>query len=142
MPQFFKPRRRRTKPGPNKNEQKVMRGQESERQARSAGLLRDRFPAAERLQVHLDFFTPQQQLLDQQTRTFSASDVCDFQVPCPGRCGGRGSFDLAGKIKTVIDSRQPRAEGTGVCREQLFAGSADVCGFRLHCKIDVDYSAQ
>ncbi|HRY30089.1 MAG TPA: hypothetical protein P5079_08660, partial [Elusimicrobiota bacterium] len=120
MATFFKRKRRRTHTGPNKNEKKVLRGQEADRLVRTAGLMKDRFPSVQRLTVQLDFVTPQQHLLDRQTRVFNPTDVCDFSVSCPGRCGGQGAFDLEAKIKSVIDSRQARAEGSGTCAETLY----------------------
>ena len=139
MAGYFKPKRRRSA-GPNKNEQKVMRGRSAENQARFAALLKDRFPNVQRLTVELNFFTPQEELYEQQTRAFDAQSKCDLAVPCLGRCGGRGSFDLAAKVKSVVDARQERSDGHGVCREPLYAGATDVCGFKLHAKIQVEYA--
>lgn len=116
-----------------------MRGQEAARQERS-GLLRERFPVVQRLSVRLNFSTPQQHALDQETRSFGPADPCDFSATCPGRCGGKGSFDLAAKINAVVEGRQTRAEGSGVCQEPLYAGASDVCGFRLSCVIEVNYA--
>lgn len=137
----FYRKKRRHKPGPSKNEMKVWRGREAERQVRSAGTLRERFPWVQKLTVQLDFFTPQQLLLEKESRMFGPPDPCLFSAPCPGRCGGRGSFDLAAKVQAVVESRQPQGTGAGVCRELLYPGSAEICGFRLQCRIDALYEA-
>ncbi len=133
MAQPFK-KKRRAPAGPNKNEQKVMR----EKMARSIGPLRERYPSVQKLTVDLEFRTPQQHLMDNQTRVYTPGDQCDFTVPCPGRCG-HGSFDLAGKIKSVIEGGETSSESRGTCMETLFDGSKEPCGFELRCRIRTVY---
>lgn len=138
MAQFFK---RRAKPGINKNDQKVQRGKEAAGRSRAAGSLGYRYPSVEKLSVFLDFITPQNQSLAQQVRVFKPSDACDFSVPCPGRCGC-GSYDLAAKIKTVVEAQEKVSESSGVCQEPLYSGSPDICGLKLQCKIEASYLPQ
>jgi hypothetical protein len=138
MAQFFK---RRARASPNKNEEKVQRSREAASQANFAGVLGQRFPTVERLSVQLEFVNPQSHSVEHQTRLFSASDSCDFKVPCPGRCG-QGSYDLAGKIQAVVDAHESSSEGNGICQEPLYAGSPEVCGYQLKCKIEVRYLPQ
>lgn len=136
---FYK-KRRRAPAGPNKNEKKVMRGQADARIARTAGVLGQRFPSLQALTIQLDFITPQQQLMDQQSRAYGPEDVCDFQAACPGRCNGQGSFDLAGKIESTINSRQENAQAAGTCQEPLYPGSPERCGMQLRCRIEAAYN--
>lgn len=124
--------------GPSKNELKLQRGEAEERRARSAGTIAQRFPQVERLTITLSFLSPQSAPLGDEKRVFKTSDAPDFSAPCPGRCGG-GKFDLEGKVSAVLDARQPVAEATGVCQQPLYAGSPDVCGARLQCKIEATY---
>lgn len=140
MAQFYKPKRRKA-PGPSKNEIKVRRGMEADQMARSAGLLKDRFPFVQKLSIQLDFLTPQGHLMDQQTRVFNPPDACDFAVSCPGRCG-RGSFDLAAKVRAVLESRQGRSDSSGTCAETLYPGSKEICGFNLRCRMEAMYVPQ
>jgi hypothetical protein len=133
MASFFKPRRRKPS-GPNKNQKKVMRGEAASHQ----GLLKDRFPAVERLEVELEFMTPRQELIDQEVRELGPDDPLDVSAPCPGRCG-RGSFDVAAKVRSIIEARETQGEATGVCREILFPGSPEACEVRLRCRIRADY---
>lgn len=142
MPGFFKSNRRRTNAGPNKNEKKVLRGQKTERLARSVGLIKERFPSIKSLSVQLEFITPQRDIYERQSRLFGPDDVCDFSAACPGRCGGQGTFDVAAKVRTLVETRQTHTEGTGICREPLYAGSSDVCGFQLHCRVEAVYAAE
>jgi hypothetical protein len=135
MPQPFKPRRRRGPAGPNKNEKKVLR----EERSRGGVTLGQMFPTVQKLTVQVDFLTPQEELLDQQTLTFGARDVFGLTLPCQGRCGS-GEFDLSGKVRSVVETRQTQAEGRGVCQEPLFNGSKDPCGFHMRCRIDVSYT--
>ncbi|MBI4425050.1 MAG: hypothetical protein HY554_15060 [Elusimicrobia bacterium] len=140
MARFFK--KRRPKGGPSKNEEKVTRSREAAARERSMSRLADRFPQVERLSVQLDLVSPQNHpLAERQTRVFRPEDACDFSVPCPGRCG-HGSFDLAAKLESVVETRQPLSESSGTCQEPLYAGSPDVCGVRLNCRIEVAYAPE
>ena len=139
MAQFFK--KRRGPQGPNKNEQKVRRGQDAADHARRTGALSQHHPSVERLCVQLNFLGAQNQPIDQQTRVFGPSDICDFSVPCPGRCG-TGAFDLAAKIQAVVETRQALSESSGLCKVPLFAGSPDACGLQLKCRVEVRYFPQ
>lgn len=138
MPPFIRRRKRGGPPEPNKNEKKILRHQETERLKRCADLLGDVFPSVLRLSIQLDFITPQQHPLERSSRVFSPAETCDFLVPCPGRCGGEGSFDLTDKIKFVIQSHQQSAEETAICQEAIAIGS-DACSLQLRCKIEVAY---
>lgn len=141
MPGFFRRKKRKGPQGPNKNEKKVLRSQETERLAKSAEVISELFPSIQRLSLQLDFITPQKLQLERQTLVFSPNDACDFLVPCPGRCGGEGFFDLVDKIKSVIEARGKTVEETGVCQESIYPGSPETCGFQLRCKIEAAYSS-
>lgn len=132
MARFFKKRARPA--GPNKNEQKVLRHQEGSR----GGSLAQAYPDVVSLRIGLQFIGPQQQVIDTQERRFGPEDRCDLSVPCPGRCGG-GAFDLAAKIAGLIETRQGLSESGGVCQQPLYAGSAEACGLRLQCRIEISY---
>ena len=143
MPVFFKPRRRRGPAGPNKNEQKVLRRASAERDARSAGTLKDRFPTVESIGFQFTFITPQQEVYETGSRKIAATDAADFFAPCPGRCGGeRGSFDLADEIKTAIEARRERAEGRLICQETMNIGTVGTCDFRLEWKATLAYAPE
>lgn len=132
MPAFFKPRRRRGPSGPNKNEQKVIRRNSGERDARSATTLKDRFPMLESISLQLTFLTPQQEIYEEQSRTIGPTDAVDFSAPCPGRCGGeRGSFDLTKELLSAIESGRTQAQGRIVCQETMNISTVGPCDFRL-----------
>lgn len=131
-------RKRRRFPGPAKNTLKVERGREEELRSRRAGSLGERFPAVERLVVTLEFLTPQQHILGQETRTFLPADILDFSAPCPGKCG-TGSFDLAAKIEDVVAARGSDVRTGGVCRVRLYAGLPDECGCEFKSRLQVSY---
>jgi len=137
MPGYFK-KRRKAAPGPNKNEQKVLRRRELENRDRVAGTLGNRFPSVERLSIELVFLSPQQQTLDRQSRSFEAADVCDFGVSCPGRCGV-GSFNLEAKVEKVVTAGEASSESSGKCQEPMYGGSGEVCSCELRCKMSVTY---
>ena len=140
MPAFFKPRRRRGPAGPNKNEQKVLRRASAERDARTTGALKDRFPTVGSVALQFTFITPQQEVYETGSRKIAPTDVVDFFAPCPGRCGGeRGSFDLAEELKTAIDSGKERVEGRLICQETMNIGTVGTCDFRLEWKAAIAY---
>jgi hypothetical protein len=141
MPAFFKPRRRRGPAGPNKNEQKVLRRASAERDARSAGGLKDRFPTVDSVAFLFTFITPQQEVYETGSRKISSTEVADFFAACPGRCGGeRGSFDLAEEMKTAIESGKERVEGRIICQETMNIGTVGTCDFRLEWKATITYA--
>lgn len=137
MAGYFKKRR---VAGPSKNEQKVQRVREAEARERSKGRLGDAFPQVERLTVRTEILSPQgAQLAEPETKVYKTGDRADFAVACPGRCG-QGSFNLEGKIQSVIESNAPSAEASGTCQEPLYAGASEVCGVQLKCRIEVQYA--
>jgi len=138
MPGYYKKRKRNV--GPNKNEEKVSRSKQSEGLGGLTNSLGARYPSVARLTVRLQFLSPQQHLLGEETRVFNPQDGCDFSAPCPGRCGV-GDFDLAAKISSIVSSGQAVSESNGVCQERLFAGSSDICDCRLQCHMEVAYQA-
>ena len=136
MAGFFK--RRRVRPGPNKNQQKVLRGRETERLAKSFASLSLRYPSVAKLIVSVSFHSAQQHLLDQQTRTFEPEDSCDFAFPCSGECG-TGTFKLGPNIDQLTAARQPFLEVTVKCQDRLYTGPRSVCNCEMKCKIEASY---
>lgn len=137
MAGYFK---RRTAPGPSKNEQKVARGRDAAYKASSAESLGQRYPAVQKIAIKLQFLSPQQHVIDEQTRAFSPQDRFDFAVPCPGRCGD-GSFDLQAKVDAIVEKHEAVSESSGACQKPLYAGAAEVCGLQLKCRIEVQYAS-
>lgn len=136
MAGYFK--KRRTRQGPNKNEQKVLRAKSEELRAKSGGVVGARFPAVKQLRVQLEFLDARQQVLDEKTLDLGPSDATAFMAPCPGRCG-RGSFDFSSRIAEAVDRRLPAAELSEACREPLFAGSPEACGCQARCRVEIEY---
>ena len=133
-------RKKKRNVGPSKNEEKVSRAKELASLSRPSNSLGSRFPGVTRMTVRLEFISNHQQLLSQETRVFGPSDSCNFSAPCPGTCGV-GDFDLAGKVAKVVESRQGLVETSGLCQERLFAGSKDLCGTQLKCRLEIEYAA-
>ncbi|MBI5242501.1 MAG: hypothetical protein HY922_02305 [Elusimicrobia bacterium] len=131
-------KKRRGPQGPNKNEKKVLRSKDAQKQALAAGLLSEKFPSIKRLSVHLVFRSAQQQLLDEKTLQLGPTDPCLFAMPCPGRCG-TGSFDFTGKVEEAARSLLPSSDSSGKCAKPIFVGSSDLCGCELKCRMDLEY---
>jgi hypothetical protein len=87
----------------------------------------------------LDFTTPQRQALEGETRAYGPNDACEFTAPCPGRCGEHGVFDFTPAFTSAIAQRKSSAEAHGTCQQPIFAGSPEVCGMQLACRIAVVY---
>ncbi|MBI5882860.1 MAG: hypothetical protein HZB91_07135 [Elusimicrobia bacterium] len=138
MSPFYKKRRNT---GPSKNDLKVQRGAEVERRARSGDTVGRRFPTVQRLSIRLEIMGPQGQLFSDETRVLNPVDRCNFEVACPGRCGG-GKFNLEAKVDSVVGSREIASESSGVCQNPIYAGSSEVCGCRLSCKIEAAYKPE
>lgn len=136
MAQF---RKRRANAGPNKNEEKIRRGQEAESRARQAGVLRERFPGLSGLTLELTATHPQSGQSDRETRVIAADGACAFTVPCPGRCG-RGTFDLTEMVTAAVEARRAEAQASAVCQEPFVPGLPDPCGYKLECRLEARYS--
>src|SRR5688500_13175931 len=99
-------KKRRAKPGPSKNELKVMRGRQDAAGGASLGQM---LPSVRSLTVSLQFLTPQGHLLDESSETLKKDDEVEFVVDCPGRCGA-GKFDFSQMIERAATERQPTLE--------------------------------
>ena len=135
MARYFK--KRKTAGGPNKNEQKVMRGEDS-RRGGSGEMMGPRFPFVKEINLRLTFLNAQQRVLEEKTVSFGPMDSCEFTVPCPGRCG-RGSFDFTLSIERAVSSRNPQLESSGKCLESLYADSVEKCGCELKYAAVISY---
>jgi hypothetical protein len=130
--------KRRRKPGPSKNEEKVSRGKEEERMAHPSNRLGNRYGSAERLALALTLTGNHQEVLGQETRSFGREDACSFGVDCPGLCGG-GRFDLSPKISEIVSLREPSVEFSLICQERTYGGAGTSCGVTLKCRVDASY---
>ena len=137
MAGFHKKRRR---PGPSKNDEKVSRGKDEERRAHPSNWLGNRFELVQGLAVQFELIGTHSEMLGQETRKFSREDACGFSVPCPGLCGG-GTFDLGMKIGEAVAAQQAHAEGDLVCQNKTYSGPATVCGVTLKYRLDLTYRA-
>ncbi|MBI3298273.1 MAG: hypothetical protein HYZ75_08925 [Elusimicrobia bacterium] len=130
-------RKRRIAHGPNKNEEKVRRGQEAETRSRSTSL-GERFPAVDRLILELTVTAPQDGSVERSTRDISADQGCELTLGCPGRCG-RGVFDLAAMVTAAVEAKNPAATGAAVCQEPFLPGLPDVCGVKVDCRLTITF---
>lgn len=131
-------KKRRGHSGPSKNEEKVMRAKNALRQAVSGGALGARFPSVMRLSVRLVFLNAQQHVLEEKTLSLGLSDPCRFTVPCPGRCGV-GVFDFTAKLESGVLAGDAVVEAGGKCQQPLYAGSPEVCGCEVKCRMEFSY---
>jgi len=136
MPGYFK--KRRGAQGPNKNEQKVMRAQKAENQARMVGALSEKFPPIRHLKIHLTFLTPNQGIIDEKNISLDPSDAAVFTVGCPGRCG-QGSFDFSGKVAEAVTALLPVSESSAKCAKPLYASATETCGCEVKCRMELAY---
>ena len=136
MARHFKKRKGFT--GPNKNEEKVMRGEAAERRARSVGIMGPRFPLVKRLEIHLIFLNAQQHVLEERKLSLGPLDSCDLKAPCPGRCGV-GAFDVFAIVETAVEAKHSQLESSLKGAEALFAGSTEKCGCELKAHLEMTY---
>jgi hypothetical protein len=135
MAGYFK--KRRGSQGPSKNEEKLIRAKRNENAARLAGVLRSRFPAIQRLRIHLTFLDGQR-VLDEKDLSLGPLEAAVFSVPCPGRCG-RGVFDFGSKIAETVNAMLPLSESSAKCSALLYAASPVPCGCEIRCRMEIDY---
>jgi len=135
MAGFHKKRRR---PGPSKNEEKIGRNKEEERRSHPSNWLGNRYESVAGLTLKFDLVGTHSENLGQETRKFGREDACAFSVPCPGLCGG-GSFELGTKISEIVAAAQPSADFNVVCQHKTYSGPSSVCGVTLKCHLDLSY---
>ncbi len=136
MAGFFK--KRKVAHGPNKNEQKVMRGRRAEDEARQAGAMGARFPFLKALRIHLEFLDANGQVIDEKKIALRPTDAAIFSVGCPGRCG-QGTFDFSGKVIEAVDRRLPASQCGAKCAEPIYAGAAETCGVQIKCRMELEF---
>lgn len=127
-------RKKKRVAGPSKNEEKVERHRQAELMGRSTNSLGARYPDVRKLTVTLTFTGAQGQNLGEESRSYGPQDPADFAVPCPGMCGV-GSFDLAGKVAQVLESRLESSEASGVCQQKLQTGSDCACALKVRLEV-------
>jgi hypothetical protein len=131
--------KKRRRPGPSKNEEKVSRSKDEERRSHPSNWLGNRYESVEKLSLEMELIGTHGELLGQESRRFGREDACGFAIPCPGLCGG-GSFELGAKINDIVASREPHTEASVVCPNKT-NGLATVCGVTLKFKLDAVYRA-
>ena len=131
-------KKRRAHQGPNKNEEKVLRAQQAESQARRAGVLGAKFPFVKSLKMTMTFLDARQNPLDEKSVSLQPNSVAIFSASCPGRCG-KGNFDLTAALDQAVTARQPNAEFSLKCPEPLYAGASEACAVELRVRLELDY---
>jgi hypothetical protein len=132
MPGFHKKRRHAS--GPNKNEEKVLRGKRAENQPK----LGSRFSSIKQLRAQFSFVDSHQNELDRKSLLLGSADAAVFSFPCPGRCG-HGSFSLDARLAQAVQDRIPSLDVDLPCGEALYAGAAQLCDCRLKGRLDIEY---
>lgn len=130
-------RKKRILPAPNKNDAKVFRRESTSQSGIRLEMLN---PAADRISLQLEFYDSRGNLLDQRSQSFGPNDRIDLQINCMGSCGN-GKIDLEGKIKGMLDARDTVSDGKAKCLQTLYAGSSDICGHELRCRISINYKS-
>ena len=125
---------------PNKNAAKMRR--RSNKGRSSGSPLRTVLPSVSHLTLTERFTSPEGMVVSEETRRIGPNDSCDLVVPCPGSCGGIGTFDLSGKINETIDARLETAEGNATCDNPRFGGNPLPCGYAMKCLIKIVYSEE
>ena len=115
-----------------------MRAKDAERAAHGGETLGAHFPAVTRLSIHLLFLNPQGHVLEERTNALAPSDPLRFTVGCPGRCG-IGSFDFSAKFEQSLGERLASFDCSGKCEQPLYAGSREICGCELKCRVEASF---
>lgn len=118
--------KRRRKPGPSKNEEKVRRQDEAERRASIP--LAAAFPRLERLTGELSFVLPPGSVLETKTIDAGREENLNLSFDCPGRCG-RGRFHLGPKVAAAIAQNREVLQIADACTERSMG--TDACGCEM-----------
>jgi hypothetical protein len=132
---FFKKKKR--KPGPSKNEEKIRRAQAAQAEERAAGTVAERFPSVRQIVLKLSVSTPQGVVLSEASETYGPDDAFQFEADCPGSCGS-GNYDFGPILADALQNA--RASGTAqiICAEQSYGGGpGGTCGCVARCDFTV-----
>jgi hypothetical protein len=118
--------KKRRKPGPSKNEEKIRR---NENEARLSSIpLSANYPRLESLAGELTFNYPPGNVLDSVKIQASRSQPVTLSFDCPGRCG-RGKFHLGPKLAEAMTQNRERLDVAIPCPERSMG--TDACGCEL-----------
>lgn len=131
----FYPKKRR-KPGPSKNDEKVQRARQAEAQTRAAGTLATRLPGLSALEVRLTFKAANGVILAEDGLTLAAGDSFQLDADCPGACGV-GRFDFAPALAEAISRGQDSGAVELACREPLYGGGGAPCACAARAEFSV-----
>ncbi|MFH2203505.1 MAG: hypothetical protein ABIJ96_10345 [Elusimicrobiota bacterium] len=129
---------RRKKPGPSKNQKKIQRRAQSDHPTATGPALRQLHPEISSLTIQLAITSPQNVLVQEETRRFTSADATNFACGCPGTCGV-GKFDFSEKIGAMVEAQEPQGEASGTCKAEGFGGIPQPCGYAIKCRIEIAF---
>lgn len=136
----FYPKKRR-KPGPSKNDEKVRRAESEQANDRAAGTLSSRFPTLRSLVVRVTVATPQGAILEDSEETYGPNDPFRLQTDCPGSCGS-GIYDFSPLVAQSLQTLQDRGTAQIICAKTSYSGApGTLCGCVAKCEFAADVAA-
>jgi hypothetical protein len=135
------PKKRRVVKGPSKNELRAARGDRDEKNRARSGVLRQRFPRVERLELDLRLETPAGTTLEHSHKLIGRDDSLTLDVPCLGGCGG-GLFLLTEAVEAMLQAGTETRDSMAICQAASYADARTPCGTKLYYQINVDYTAE
>jgi hypothetical protein len=134
-------RKKKRKPGPSKNEEKVRRGQAAADNASSAGTLAGRLSFVRSLTLKMTVTSPQGVVLSEENKKIGPNDPFLIEADCSGSCGS-GSFDFSEGVAEALSRRQASGLVEFPCAEPSYSGGASaVCGCVARCAYQAELSA-
>jgi len=128
--------KKKRKPGPSKNEEKVQRARVAEAQAEAAGTLSSRFPTLRALRLRLAFKGAQGQLLHEKEISLRPGDALRIGADCPGACGS-GTFDFSPAVSEALGRGQDSGVAELSCAQQIY-GNPNACGCQGRCEFTAE----
>ena len=118
--------KRRRKPGPSKNEEKVRRQEDADR--RGSIPLSAAYPRLEHLSGELSFAMAVGGVLETKRIQADRNQNVKLSFDCPGRCGS-GQFHLGPKVSAAVAQGRERLDIAESCNERTMG--VEPCGCKL-----------
>lgn len=131
-------KKRRVKPGPNKNELRLTRQDREERERSQSGTLRSRFPDVQELAIELRIESTAGATLEESSKQIGLDDAFQLNVECPGGCGG-GHFLLTQLVESMLEAHSETRQGVAVCQAASYNDPRLPCSTKLHYGITISY---
>ena len=117
----------------------MSRRQHEEQQKALAGILAERFPRVQELELELRMETPWGAVLEHSKRKIGLTESLHLDATCLGGCSD-GVFPLRNAVEKILQADQESHEGMGICQAASARDPELPCNTKLIYRMNVRYA--